>query len=453
MLRLRRDQPCLWESLLPPEVLKLSEELSTVDALLDDERFFGPFREKFYTRVGRPTVPVDTYLRMMFLKRRYKLGYKALVKEVEDSFTWRRFCRLPFNDRVPDASSLVKLTWKYGSATVRALHDALVLKLKEEKLVRGRKLRLDTQVVEANIHYPTDTSLLRDGIRVITRAVKRVRKAGLAVGVPFVNHLRKAKKVMLSISRVTKERMSLSSPRLVQAQREMVELTHKVVSQARDVLTKAQREAGKGKETALRAVSKLGEWLGRTERVIKQTEAVLRGERHLPHRLVSLFDPGARPIVRGKARAPVEFGRKLLLGDTDGGIITTYEVLEGNPADSQLLCPGVKGHRRLFRRRLRAVAGDRGFYSHENEKWLSKQRVERICLPFRGRASAERRRHERQPWFRRLLRFRAGAEGRASLLQRAFGLDRSLMLGQEGTEIWVGWGMVAHNLWRAAKKA
>lgn len=451
MLRLRRIQPSLWENVLPEEVLRLSEELSRVDALLDDERFFAPFREKFTTRWGRPTVPVATYLRMMYLKRRYRLGYESLVKEVQDSFTWRRFCHLAFNDPVPDATTLIKLTHKYGEATVEALNEALVLKLKEEKLVRGKKLRLDTYVIEANIHYPTDTSLLADGIKVITRAVTQVKKAGLAQKARFVNHARKVKRILSGISRVVRERVSLTSPKLVKVKNKLLELAREVVAQGKGVQMHAEAETEKSDRKVARAVSLLRQWLEQTEKVIEQTEAVLRGQTHLPRRLVSLFDPGAHPIVRGKARSPVEFGRKVLLGETDKGILTTYRVLEGNPADSTLLRPGVKGHRRLFRRRLRAVTGDRGFQSWANEEWLEGQGVRQIALPFRGRADRDRREYERQPWFRRLIRFRAGSEGRVSLLKRVFGLDRSLMRGNPGAGIWVGQGIFAYNLWQAAR--
>lgn len=451
MLRLRSPQPSLWESVLPEEVLRLSEELAKVDALLNDERFFAPFREKFSCRWGRPSVPVATYLRMMYLKRRYKLGYESLVKEVNDSFSWRRFCHLSFNDPVPEASTLIKLTHKYGEATVNALNDALVLKLKEEKLVRGKKLRLDTYVIEANIHYPTDTSLLADGIRVITRAVAQMKKAGLAQKSRFVNHARKVKSILSSISRVVRERVCVTSPRLVKAKDKLLKLGREVVARGKEVQSQAEVEIGRGAGKAARAASLLRQWLEGTEKVIRQTEAVLEGQRHLPRRLVSLFDAEARPIVRGKARTPVEFGRKVLLGETDKGIITTCRVLEGNPADSTLLRPGVKGHRRLFRRRLRAVTGDRGFQSQENEEWLAQQGVRQVALPFRGRASEERREYEKQPWFRRLIRFRAGCEGRISLLKRVFGLERSLMRGNPGVEIWVGEGIFVHNLWQAAR--
>ncbi len=434
----RKDQPSLWESVLPEEVLQLFEELTKVDALLDDERFFAPFREKFSTHLGRPTLPIATYLRMIYLKRWYNLRYENLVKEVKDSFSWRRFCHLAFNDSVPDA-------------TVQVLNDALVLKLKEEKLVRGRKLRLDTYVMEADIHHPTDTSLIADGIKVVTRAVSRVKRAGLAQAAPFVKHVRKVKKVPSGISRVVRERVSIANPRLVKVKRELLKLVGEVLVRGREVHRQAEVEVKKGKGKVAQAVSMLGRWLRDMKKVIEQTEAVLKGEKHLPNRLVSLFDTGARPILRGKARSPVEFGRKVLLGETDRGIITTYRVLEGNPSDNTLLCPGVKGHRRLFRKRLRAVTADRGFQSWDNEAWLSQQGVRQVTLPFRGKASKERRQYERQPLYRRLIRFRAGDEGRISVLKRICRLGRSLMRGDSGTRIWVGQGLFAHNLWQAAR--
>lgn len=187
MLRLTDDQPTLWESVLPSELFQMSEELAEIDRLLDDERFFAPFKERFSTRMGRPTIPVATYLRMMYLKRSYELGYETLVREVKDSFTWRRFCRLSLEGRVPDSTTLIKLSHKYGEDTLREINEALVLKLKEKKVIRGRKLRMDTTVTEANIHYPTDTGLLADGVKVITRTVVRIKKLATGVGKGFVD--------------------------------------------------------------------------------------------------------------------------------------------------------------------------------------------------------------------------------------------------------------------------
>jgi IS5 family transposase len=428
----------------------MSDELAEVDRLLDDERFFAPFKERFYTRVGRPTIPIATYLRMMYLKRRYKLGYETLVKEVKDSFSWRCFCHLSLEDSVPDDSTLIKLTHKYGEDTVRDLNDALVLKLKEEKVIRGRKLRMDTTVAEANIHYPTDTSLLADGVRVITRTVVKLRKLDAEVGSGFVNHTRKVKKTCLALSKVLKNRVSRDNSKLVEATEELIKITEGVIAGGREV--KAQIEALKGKSPRVKKLGKqLGEWLEATGKLVQQTKTVLGGCQHIPQRLVSLFDPEARPIKRGKAHADTEFGRKVLIGETDHGIITTYQVLKDNPSDTALLKSCVKGHRRLFRKRLKAVAADRGFYSRENEEWLKESRVKQVSIPVRGKANKERRVEQKQSWFKRLQRFRAGIEARISLLQRKFGLKRSLMRGSPGTELWVGQGIFTYNLWQVAR--
>jgi len=450
MLMLRRDQPSLWDSVLPEGALALSEELARVDALLDDDRFFAPFRERFYTRIGRPTVPVATYLRMMYLKRRYGLGYESLVKEVKDSFSWRRFCHLSLSDCVPDSTTLIKLTHKYGEDTVRALNDALVLKLKEGKVIRGKKLRIDTTVVEADIHHPTDTGLLTDGIRVISRVVSRLKKLVPGIGSKFVKHTRKAKKIYLGLMKVMKGRTGKDGAALEKARDELVKITEKAIADGRAV--QAELDLLQGKSSLMRGLTRqLGEWVTAAEKVVWQTKEVIKGNRHLPRRLVSLFDVTARPIKRGKSRAETEFGRKIFIGETDHGIITTYEVLDENPADVTVLKAGIKGHRRLFRKRLKAVAGDRGFHSQANEDWLKGSGVKQVSIPARGKISRERRIYQKQSWFKRLQRFRAGCEARISLLKRKFGLRRSLMRGNTGTEIWVGQGIFTQNLWQAAR--
>ena len=450
MLRISNDQPSLWESVLRPELFQMSEELTKVDRLLDDERFFAPFRKRFYTRVGRPTIPIATYLRMMYLKYRYKLGYQTLVKEVKDSFTWRHFCHLSLEDRVPDSTTLIKLTHKYGEDTMRDLNNALVLKLKEGKVIRGRKLRMDTTVVEANIHYPTDTGLLADGVKVITRTMIKLKKVGADIGGGFVNHTRKVKKTRVSLSKVLKGRIRRNNPKVVKANEELIKIAEEVIARGRQVKVQVERLKEKTLQTE-RLGEQLGEWLGITGKIVEQTKAVLAGHLHIAHRLVSIFDLEARPIRRGKARADTEFGRKVLIGETDHGIITTYEVLKENPSDTSLLKSGIKGHKRLFRKRLKAVAADRGFYSRENEEWLREDGVKQISIPKRGKCNQERLLHQKQSWFKRLRRFRAGIEARISLLQRKFGLKRSLMRGSPGTEIWVGQGILTHNLWQAAR--
>jgi len=428
----------------------MNEELTTVDKLLDDDRFLAPFRERFGTRLGRPTTAVSTYLRMMYLKQRYGLGYEVLVKEISDSFAWRRFCHLSLGDRVPDSTTLIKLTHKYGEGTVRALNDALVLKLKEGKVVRGKKLRLDTTVVESDIHYPTDTRLLTDGIRVITRVVSKLKKVAPSIGSRFVKHTRKAKKLYLGLMKVMKARTGKDDSTLNKTRDKLVKITGEVIAGGQAV--QAELELLQEKPPLVnRLRGQRGEWIEVAEKVVRQTQEVIKGNRHLPQRLVSLFDVDARPIKRGKSRTDTEFGRKVLLGETDHGIISTYQVLEDNPSDTALLKPGVKGHKRLFHKRLKAVAGDRGFYSQANEDWLKDSGVKQVSIPKRGKTSRERRAYQKQSWFKRLQRFRAGIEARISLLKRKFGLKRSRMRGSPGVNIWVGQGIFAHNLWQAAR--
>jgi IS5 family transposase len=445
-----QQNPSLWETVLPPELFQMNEELTRVDKLLDDERFFAPFRERFGTRMGRPTTAVATYLRLMYLKHRYQLGYEVLVKEVSDSLAWRRFCHLTLGDRVPDSTTLIKLTHKYGEDTVCALNDALVLKLKEGKVVRGKKLRLDTTVVESDIHHPTDTGLLNDGIRVISRVVSKLKKVVPGIGSRFVKHTRKAKKVYLGLMKVMKGRTGKDDATLKKVRDELVKITEEAIVGGRAV--QAELELLREKPPLVdRLRGQMGEWIEAAEKVVRQTQEVIKGNRHIPWRLVSLFDVDARPIKRGKSRADTEFGRKVLLGETDHGIITTYQVLEDNPSDTTLLKPGVKGHKRLFRKRLKAVAGDRGFYSQPNEDWLKDNGVRRVSIPKRGKVREDRRKYQKQSWFKRLQRFRAGIEARISLLKRKFGLKRSLMRGSPGVNIWVGQGILAHNLWQAAR--
>jgi len=445
-----QQSPSLWETVLPPELFQMNEELTQVDKLLDDERFFAPFRERFNTRMGRPTVAVATYLRLMYLKHRYGLGYEVLVKEVSDSLAWRRFCHLALDDRVPESTTLIKLTHKYGADTVRSLNDALVLKLKEGKVIRGKKLRIDTTVVESDIHHPTDTGLLNDGIRVITRVVSKLKKVVPGIGRRFVKHTRQAKKVYLGLMKVMKVRTGRDKAALRDAQEKLVKITGEAIAGGREI--QAELESLQEKSSlANRLRGQLDEWIEAAEKVVRQTQEVIKGNRRLPRRLVSLFDADARPIKRGKARADTEFGRKVLLGETDHGIITTYDVLEENPADTTLLKSVVKGHRRLFRKRLKVVAADRGFYSQANEDWLKDSGVKRVSIPKRGKVGEERRSYQKQSWFKRLQRFRAGIEGRISLLKRKFGLKRSRVRGNSGTNTWVGQSVFAHNLWQAAR--
>jgi transposase, IS5 family len=172
------DQPSLFESVLPEQVLRLPDDLARVDALLDDPVFFAPFADFFHPRIGRPSTPMETYLRLMFLKFRYRLGYETLCREVSDSITWRRFCRIPLEGSVPHPTTLMKLTTRCGSTAVDGLNEALLAKAAGAKLLRTTKLRVDTTVLPSNVSYPTDSGLLAKAIRRIAVTSKRIQAAG-----------------------------------------------------------------------------------------------------------------------------------------------------------------------------------------------------------------------------------------------------------------------------------
>ena len=197
MLRTRAVEVSLWEAVLPEVVLRLPDELARVDALLDDPVFFAPFVPFFDPRLGRPSTPMEVYLRLMFLKFRYRLGYETLCREVTDSITWRRFCRIPLDGHVPHPTTLMKLTTRCGLAAVNGCNQALLAKAAEANVLRTTRLRADTTVVSADVAYPTDLGLLAKAVRRIAAAGRRVQAAG---GATRTRHRREASTARRSAS-------------------------------------------------------------------------------------------------------------------------------------------------------------------------------------------------------------------------------------------------------------
>src|SRR4051794_40187205 len=178
MLPTVADQPSLWEAILPEELRRLPAELARIDVLLEDPVFFAPFVPFFDRRLGRPLTPMETYLRLMFLKFRCRLGYESLCREVSDSITWRQFCRIGIDQPVPHSTTLMKLTTRCGSVAVDGLNEALLAKAVQAKVLRTTKIRVDTTVVPANVAYPTDSGLLARAVKRIATAAHRIQAAG-----------------------------------------------------------------------------------------------------------------------------------------------------------------------------------------------------------------------------------------------------------------------------------
>ena len=455
MLRLAKRQEDFWEYLLPEEARRMRPELRAVDAFLDDERFLAPFGSRFPSKRGRYTIPMETYLRLMFLKMRYQLGYETLIAEVNDSVGWRRFCRISLSGRVPDASTLIKLTNGPCKGLAEEVHNALVKKLTEQKILRGRKVRVDTTVVEADIHYPTDVDLLADGVRVVTRSVKQLHRLGAGVEGTFRNIGRAVKKRLLALGKGLKQDDEKKQATRASITAEVLTMAERLVRRARtaqnEVAEWVKQQGDRTPRPVTRRVKELATWLDRTERVIAQTKQVLSGDVHVKDRLISLFDPDARPIKKGNLRRPTEFGYKVCVSDEDRGFVTDYAVLSGNPADPTVLVPAIARHTERVGTVPKEVATDRGMARPTNEKALAHLGVEHCSLPKTGPKSAAEQDKERSRWFRRLQRFRAGGEGRISLLKRKYGWRRSRLRGIDGVKTWVGWGAIAHNLSKYAQ--
>jgi IS5 family transposase len=452
MLRLREPQETLWDQLLPPQARTLSDELAAVDAWLSDERFFDPYRQRFHTRIGRPTVPVETYLRLMYLKHRYGFGYETLVREVADSLHWRRFCHISLDGEVPHPTTLSKLTRKYGPDVLHELNQLLVQQARERKVLRGRKLRVDTTVIQAPIEYPTDIGLLADGVRVVTRTVRQLQAAGAALRTVFRTRTRTIKQALRTVGRVLRTRTGEAKSEVEAQTARVFMVTRQVVRQAERILVNSRRSVRRMDNRAAtvvqRGCTRLQHTLQLTARVMAQTAQRLQGITTIPDRLVNLFDPEARPIRRGKLGAKTEFGYKALVTETEERLITHYEVHRGNPGDGALLPAAFAGHVQAVDTVPRAAATDRGFGSKANEAMLAAHGVQRISLPYAGRLSAPRRAHEHQRWFQRLQDWRAGVEATISLGSRKYEWRRSRLRGQAGAAIWFGFGILAYNLGR-----
>ena len=453
MLRLNNsEQKDVFEGLYDPRLFELSDELKKIDELLRDPQLLTPFKEKFSKKRGRPTVPVATYIRLMYLKNRYQFGYESLVDEVSDHIKWRKFCQIPLDKKVPDSTTLIKLTQKYGPEMIETINEKLLNQLKVKKILKGKKLRMDSTVVESNIHYPTDAGLLSDSVKKITTIIKEIKEQGVATQTKFRDRTRTVRKTILKLCKNLRKKATSKKESIKEQTKKLLTITKDVLKQAKDVSRDTAQAAKEDFFDGIKALfDDLNKFTNIADRIRGQTEKVLANQgQSIQSRVVSIFDTTARPIKKGKLGIKVEFGHKVVVQDTAQKIITGYQVLEENPSDTGLVDEVIERHTAVFDKPPDEVATDRGFSSAENEAKL-KETIKRVSMPKRGRLNEERKQYQKQHWFRRLQRFRAGGEAKISLLKRKFGLRRSRLRGLRGTEIHVGWAILAHNLWQTAR--
>jgi IS5 family transposase len=445
--------PFFW-AIIEQLAVEMEPELAQIDKLLDDDTLFQLIKHDMSQRyprtleTGRPSTPVEVNLRMLAVKRLYRFTYRATAWHVKDSLVFRWFCRAYFND-VPDHSTLNRWALLIQPETLHAFNERLDLLARELKVTRGRKLRTDGTVVETNIAYPRDSKLLADGVRVLCRTLKRVKKVlgdtSKADTQSFRDRRRSARNQARRIANCARRTSEASKQEMRQAYRRLVTITRAAIQQAKKVVDLVQAE---GKQATERLTETLETFIPRVEQAVEQTVRRVFQEEKVPaaEKIVSLFEPHTAIIRRQKAGKPVEFGRKVWLDEVDGGIVTRWSVLEGNPADSEQWEPAIDHHIAVFGKPPYLASGDRGLYSPDNEANAKKKGVQRVILPKRGRKSEKRRQYEAQSWFRRGRRFQAGIEGRISVQKRKHGLDRCLDHGEEGFDKWVGWGVIAGNL-------
>jgi IS5 family transposase len=453
MLRDAYDPVDIFERV--PELSRsIDPVLNQIDSLLADDQLFQLLKadlSKRYeqtTRNGRPSTPVEVILRLLIVKHLYGWSYEQAERFVADSLVLRDFCRV-YWQRVPDDTTLIRWANLIQPQTLHSLLDHVVELAQQNKVTRGRKLRIDGTVVETNIRPPTDATLLGDGVRVLSRTLGKAKdllgECADAASTLFRERTRSAKALVKRIFDTTRSRAEEAGQQRKATYERLVQIAQATLQQAQAV---AELVAEQTQQAAARIGEQLATFMPRLQAVIDQTKRRVFNGEAVPasEKLASIFEPETAIICKGKPHKPVEYGRMVWLSEVEGGIISDYEVLEGNPADSEQVQPRLAGHRRVFKRPPRMLAGDRGCYSAANEKAAAQAGVAQVCLPKPGAKNAERQEHEAQGWFRRGCNWRAGIEGRIHGLKVGQKLDRCRNHGAAGMERWVGWAVISHDL-------
>jgi IS5 family transposase len=456
MLTLLAEQPeSLWDVLLPVEVRELPEDLARIDVLLGEEEMLRPVVERWRSEFeqtgrlvlseGRPTIAMETFVRLMVLKARYGWGYRTLVSEVSDSLHLRRFCRIGLAGRVPEESTVRKLTRRVGPEMVNEITRALIAKACREKRFRARAVRIDSTVIEADVRYPTDAGLASHGVRALAREARKVSALLKEKAVRVRDRSRVMGRTLRAISRTVRRRTGQAKSEVLALTAKTGRLLEESIKQTRKLAALARARArGRGARSKLAAAGGLQELADRCEKIAKQIKQRVAGE-PITDRLVSLSDPDARPIRKGKLGKPNEFGYVAQICEVTKntkrgarGLVLPAASAPGNPTENTLL-PMTVAELTGLGISPREVALDGCFQSGPTSESLGEIAPERVFISGRQQPGSKRTQ-------RRLQRYRTGAEGRISHLKRGYGLRRSRLKGHEGQRTWTGWSILAYNL-------
>jgi IS5 family transposase len=456
MLTSTQHQSWLFYLPLAKQAALLKDDLlEPVDHLLDDPQLIELVRCCLATRhpaslrTGRRGIAPDRLLRCCVLKHLKGWSFRDLERELRSNLIYRRFTHFDA-EATPDFSTFSRLFALLSPALTQQIHQRVLGVAREEGVAQGGRLRVDSTVVESNIHHPTDSTLLGDGIRVLSRSLKRIAAECKSGALEVVQHGRAVKHRLLEISRAAKSLTASNRQRLQESYGKLVALTRGVVGQASQTLQ--QWKNGKLKvvgnllQVEIQA-ARLRHFVPLVEKVIAQTkERVWGGNTHVEDKVLSLFEPHTQVIRKGKAHKPNEFGRLVRVDEVENGIVSGYEVLEGNAPDTNSWLPALQQHQARFGHVPQLATADRGFFSAQNEREAEALGVAKVAVPARGRLSKKRAKHQKQRWFKQALRWRAGCEATISNLKHGFSMWRAMYKGERGFQRYVGWSVITRNL-------
>jgi len=452
-----RAQRSFGDGLIAAEVADLHEAwMRQADRVLEDPQIVAAVYETLAQRRpksrsrGRPGVPAEVVLRLLVLKHIRNWSYAVLEREVRANLVYRDFTRVG-GAKMPDAKTMGRWGVALGPAVIKQIHERMVQIARTGGVAPGRRLRVDTTVVETNIHYPTDSSLLGDGVRVLTRTMQRIAKIAGPVGAKLRDRSRSVKFRLLEIARAARGKVP-NRTKMAPAYRRLLDTTARVVGQARrfagEINRGVKRAADARKQAVLEGLrGKLDRMAPLVRQVMRQTRArVFEGDLHAEGKIVSVFEPATEIIRKGKAGKPTEFGKMVKLQEAENQIVIEYEVYARRPSDADLLLAAIDTHETKLGRIPRLVTADAAFYSAKNEAAAKAKGVKRVCIPNRTSKSPARKREQKKRWFRNGQKWRTGCEGRISVIKRRHGLARSRYKGDDGMQRWVGLGVIADNL-------
>jgi IS5 family transposase len=450
----RRLQRSFADGLIAGEVQDLWEPwMRHADEALNDDQLLQIIQQELSKRYkksktrGRPGTPAEVVLRMLLLKHMRGWSYEDVTREVRANLVYREFTGVG-GGKVPDDKTMGRLARQLGPEAIEKLHQRTVAIALEKKVVAGRKMRVDTTVVETNIHYPTDSTLLGDGVRVLTRVMKKVAAVVGEAGTKFRDRWRSVKRRVLEIAYASRDKSEKGQQKMKVAYGKLLEAASRVVGQAKKFSGAIAAKVQEGQRTVLqKAKQQLDEMIPRLKQVMQQTrERVLGGNTRAKNKILSVFEPDTEVIRKGKASKPTEFGKMVKIQEAENQIVIHCEVFDQRPSDSDLLTPSIEKHKELLGRVPALAAADAGFFSAANEAAAKQLGVNRVAVPSRSTKSAKRKQEQKKRWFKKAQKWRTGCEGRISVLKRRHGLNRSRYKGTQGIKRWVGLGVIADNM-------